>query len=675
MSWFPIGASLFASNIGSEHFIGLAGSGAANGIGVAAFELNACLILQLLGWVFLPVYLASGVCTLPEYMKKRFQSPYIQVYLSLVSLLLYIFTKISVNLYAGALFIESAFRWNIWISIIFILTVTTFISLVGGLAAVIYTDTLQCVIMLVGSTVLSCFAFARFGTVDLHALLSNFSASISPVNMSLPLGTKLIDQLVMASDRRPNYTFDQIMREDEAGPGDLTAMLNCRLPSRNAFIMLGPISDKEIPWLGFLLGQIPGSIWYWCADQMMVQRVLASRSLAHAQGSTLFAGFLKLLPLFLIVLPGMISRVLFTQEIACASPEECMQSCGQASGCSNLAYPKLVMNILPNGLRGALLSVMFAALVSDLTSIFNSASTLFTIDIYKKLRKGAKTPELMIVGRVFIVFMVLVSVLWVPVIQSMQGGRLYVYIMTVSANLSPPIAAVFLLAVLWPRTNAVAAFTALMVGFVVGIVKLVLDFVFREPFCGQVDTRPLILKNFQYMYFAMFSFLLTNATAVALTLFTSKERDEEFTYWGASEMLRMTHPDEIQVEEEKECTMLLVEDHTATVTPTRKRVLKNVLKKMCGLEKEVEEEAAANETKLKAFFDRTRFRQSPRVRRTLLSFLCFICVFTVFMYIFLSTYFPQLEYGPLAVIPALESNMQALEKLQNRNVLKLINAL
>ncbi len=465
MTWIFVGASLFASNIGSEHFIGLAGSGAASGIGVGAFELNAMIILQILGWIFLPVYISSGVATLPEYMNKRFGGNRIRVYLSCLSLILYIFTKISVNLYSGALFIELALGWNLWYSVLFILSLTGLCTIAGGLAAVIYTETLQTLIMIVGSFILMIFSFHEIGGYE--NLYVKYMQSV-PSN------------------------FNQLIQLNTT---DSLKYLQCSMPNKNSFQMLRSIDDKDMPWLGFLLGKTPSSIWYWCSDQMMVQRTLAAKSLSHAQGGTLLAGYLKILPLFMMVMPGMISRVLYTDIIACAGPEECLAACNNRNGCSNSAYPLLIMKLMPVGLKGLMVSCMLAALMSDLTSIFNSSATLFTIDIYKQIRRKASNVELMISGRLFVLFMVVVGILWIPIIKNMQGAQLYIYIQSVSAYLSPPIAAVYLLALLWKKSNEKGAFWSLMAGLLVGLIRMILDFVYIEPACGEEDTRPAFVKD------------------------------------------------------------------------------------------------------------------------------------------------------------------------------------
>ena len=504
MTWLPVGASLFASNIGSEHFIGLAGSGAASGIGVGAFELNALIIIQLLGWVFLPVYIASGVSTLPEYMHKRFGGHRIRVYLAVLSLILYIFTKVSVNMYSGALFVREALGWDIYAAVFLVLAMTALCTITGGLAAVIYTDTIQAALMIVGASGLSIFAFTQVGGYT--GLMAKYPHAYQRTNIS---------------SNHSQYSHSHYVDNH-----------TCGLPNPDAFRMLRRHDDDEYPWIGFLLGQSPASVWYWAADQMMVQRTLSAKSLSHAQGATIFAGYLKILPLFIMVMPGMISRVLYPDLVGCV--DDCEARCGNPVSCSNLAYPSLVMRLLPSGLKGAMLAVMLAALVSDLTSIFNSASTLFTIDIWARIRPTAPTREKLLVGRLWVVVMVVVSIVWVPIVQLQQGGQLYIYIQTVAADLSPPIAAVFLLAILWKRTNEQGAFWGLMVGFAAGLVRMLLEFLYAAPACGHPDLRPSILASLHYMYFATFLFWLTLTVVVIASLATPPVKAFRLiraTYW------------------------------------------------------------------------------------------------------------------------------------------------
>lgn len=258
---------------------------------------------------------------------------------------------------------------------------------------------------------------------------------------------------------------------------------------------------------------------------MMIQRALAAKSLSHAKGATVFTSYVKILPFFIIILPGMISRALFPDDVACVLPEECLRACGSQSSCYNSAYPRLVVGIMPAGLKGVMLAVMLAALMSDLTSIFNSASTLFTLDLWPRLRPRARTRELLVVGKLFVVVLVALSVAWVPIIEKVQGGQLFIYIQKVGAYLAPPIAAVYLMAVLWKRMNEKGAFWALMIGLLVGVVRMALDFSYPPPACNQDEYRPLLIR-LNFMYFAMILFWITLLTSVFVSLLS--EPSESF---------------------------------------------------------------------------------------------------------------------------------------------------
>ncbi|XP_035030827.1 sodium/myo-inositol cotransporter [Hippoglossus stenolepis] len=503
MSWIVIGASLFVSNIGSEHFIGLAGSGAASGFAVGAWEFNALLLLQLLGWVFIPVYIHSGVYTMPQYLSKRYGGHRLKVYFAFLSIMLYIFTRLSVDLYAGALFIQESLGWNLYLSIFLLISMTALLTVTGGLVAVLYTDVLQAVLMIGGALTLTIISLIKVG--GLEGVRSKYMQAVPNVTAILASG---------------NFTYYP----------------SCRIePKPNSlYILRGPL-DEDIPWPGFLLGQTPASIWYWCADQVIVQRVLAAKNIAHAKCSTLMAGFLKILPMFVIVIPGMISRILFPDEIACIGPEHCMSVCGSEAGCSNIAYPRLVMAVMPVGLRGLMMAVMIAALMSDLDSIFNSSSTIFTLDIYQTVRKKASQRELLIVGHMFVVFMVAISIAWVPVIIEMQGGQTYLYIQEVAGYLTPPIAALFLLGVFWKRCNETGAFCGGMTGFTLGTTRLILAFIYRQPRCDQPDNRPAFIIHVHYMYFAAGLFWISGLVAVVVSLCTAppdEERVRTTTVWG-----------------------------------------------------------------------------------------------------------------------------------------------
>ncbi|PNI71623.1 SLC5A9 isoform 7 [Pan troglodytes] len=509
MSWWPIGASLMSSNVGSGLFIGLAGTGAAGGLAVGGFEWNmrksrsggdrgihprshgrtgATWLLLALGWVFVPVYIAAGVVTMPQYLKKRFGGQRIQVYMSVLSLILYIFTKISTDIFSGALFIQMALGWNLYLSTGILLVVTAVYTIAGGLTAVIYTDALQTVIMVGGALVLMFLGFQDVGWYP--GLEQRYRQAIPNVTV-------------------PNTT--------------------CHLPRPDAFHMLRDPVSGDIPWPGLIFGLTVLATWCWCTDQVIVQRSLSAKSLSHAKGGSVLGGYLKILPMFFIVMPGMISRALFPDEVGCVDPDVCQRICGARVGCSNIAYPKLVMALMPVGLRGLMIAVIMAALMSSLTSIFNSSSTLFTIDVWQRFRRKATEQELMVVGRVFVVFLVVISILWIPIIQSSNSGQLFDYIQAVTSYLAPPITALFLLAIFCKRVTEPGAFWGLVFGLGVGLLRMILEFSYPAPACGEVDRRPAVLKDFHYLYFAILLCGLTAIVIVIVSLCTTPIPEEQLT--------------------------------------------------------------------------------------------------------------------------------------------------
>ncbi|XP_003364431.2 sodium/glucose cotransporter 4 [Equus caballus] len=493
MSWWPIGASLMSSNVGSGLFIGLAGTGAAGGLAVGGFEWNATWLLLALGWIFVPVYIAAGVVTMPQYLKKRFGGQRIQVYMSVLSLILYIFTKISTDIFSGAIFIQMALGWNLYLSTVILLVVTAVYTITGGLTAVIYTDALQTVIMVGGALVLMFLGFQEVGWYP--GLEQRYMQAIPNATV-------------------PNTT--------------------CHLPRPDAFHMLRDPVSGDIPWPGLIFGLTVLATWCWCTDQVIVQRSLSAKSLSHAKGGSVLGGYLKILPMFFIIMPGMISRALYPDEVGCVDPDVCQRVCGVPVGCSNIAYPKLVMGLMPVGLRGLMVAVIMAALMSSLTSVFNSSSTLFTIDVWQRFRRKATEQELMVVGRVFVVFLVIISILWIPIIQSSNSGQLFDYIQSVTSYLAPPITALFLLAIFCKRVTEPGAFWGLLFGLAVGLLRMILEFVYPAPACGEVDRRPAVLKDLHYLYFALLLCGLTAVVIVTVSLCTApipEEKLARLTWW------------------------------------------------------------------------------------------------------------------------------------------------
>ncbi|XP_016787745.1 sodium/mannose cotransporter SLC5A10 isoform X2 [Pan troglodytes] len=499
MTWWPIGASLFASSEGSGLFIGLAGSGAAGGLAVAGFEWNATYVLLALAWVFVPIYISSEIVTLPEYIQKRYGGQRIRMYLSVLSLLLSVFTKISLDLYAGALFVHICLGWNFYLSTILTLGITALYTIAGGLAAVIYTDALQTLIMVVGAVILTIKAFDQIGGYG---------------------------QLEAA------YA--------QAIPSRTIANTTCHLPRTDAMHMFRDPHTGDLPWTGMTFGLTIMATWYWCTDQVIVQRSLSARDLNHAKAGSILASYLKMLPMGLIIMPGMISRALFPDDVGCVVPSECLRACGAEVGCSNIAYPKLVMELMPIGLRGLMIAVMLAALMSSLTSIFNSSSTLFTMDIWRRLRPRSGERELLLVGRLVIVALIGVSVAWIPVLQDSNSGQLFIYMQSVTSSLAPPVTAVFVLGVFWRRANEQGAFWGLIAGLVVGATRLVLEFLNPAPPCGEPDTRPAVLGSIHYLHFAVALFALSGAVVVAGSLLTPPPQSvqiENLTWWTLAQDL------------------------------------------------------------------------------------------------------------------------------------------
>ncbi|XP_027883561.1 sodium/glucose cotransporter 4 isoform X5 [Xiphophorus couchianus] len=494
MTWWPIGASLMSSNVGSGLFIGLAGTGAAGGIAVGGFEWNAAWVLVALGWIFIPVYISAGVVTMPEYLALRFGGRRIRIYMSVLSLILYIFTKISTDMFSGALFIQVSLGWNLYLSTAILLLVTAAYTVAGGLAAVIYTDALQTLIMVGGALSLMFMAFIKVGWYE--GLVDRYMSSFPTVTVE-------------------NTT--------------------CHIPRPDAFHMFRDPVSGDLPWPGLIFGLTVLATWVWCTDQVIVQRSLSAKSLSHAKGGSVLGGYLKLLPMFFIVMPGMVSRALFPDEVGCVDPALCQRICGASIGCSNIAYPKLVVELMPIGLRGLMLAVILAALMSSLTSIFNSSSTIFTLDLYHKARPRASEMELMIVGRIFILVLMCVSLLWIPVVQTANSGQLFEYIQSVTSFLAPPITAVFIMAIFWPRANEQGAFWGLMTGLVMGLVRMILEFSYTAPSCGQPDHRPSVLTDVHYLYFALILLALTCLVILAVSLLTApipKENLHRLTWWS-----------------------------------------------------------------------------------------------------------------------------------------------
>lgn len=461
VGFFVIGASIFASNIGSEHIVGLAGSGAANGLAQAHWELHAW-ILVLLAWVFVPFYYRAGVFTMPEFLERRYNSQARWI-LSIVSLVAYVFTKVSVTVYAGALVFrtlladvfgsgETAF----WVGAIVTVLATGLYTILGGLRAVVYTEVLQTGLLLLGSVLITVFGLSALG-----------------------------------------------------GWGELRQV--ARLQGEQ-WALWRSNADVDFPWLGVMIASAITGIWYWCTDQYIVQRTLAARSLQDARRGALWGGFLKVWPVFIFLVPGMIGYSLHVKGLL-ALP---LDAGGRVQG--DMVFPVLVAELLPLGLRGLVVGGLLSALMSSLASLFNSCATLFTVDIYEKLRPGRPEGELVRVGRIATAVVVGLGLLWIPIMKEMAESKagLYDYLQNVQGFLAPPITAVFVLGLLSCRINGWGAVWALGVGFVLGMGKLTLQSMVQS---GVIEAGTVwgALGAFNGYYFAGLLFLVSVGVLVGVS--------------------------------------------------------------------------------------------------------------------------------------------------------------
>uniref|UniRef100_A0A7M4G1D5 Sodium/mannose cotransporter SLC5A10 n=1 Tax=Crocodylus porosus TaxID=8502 RepID=A0A7M4G1D5_CROPO len=414
------------------------------------------------------------------------QTDFLMLYMS-------VFCFTQTDLYSGALFVQVCLGWNLYLSTVLVLVVTALYTIAGGLVAVIYTDALQTLIMVIGAVTLAVKAFGEIG------------------------GYQNLEEAYL-----------------KAVPAKIIPNTTCHLPRADAMHLFRDPVSGDLPWTGMTFGLSVLATWYWCTDQVIVQRSLSAKNLNHAKAGSILASYLKMLPLVVIIMPGMISRVLYPDAVACVDPTECARVCGAEVGCSNIAYPKLVVELMPSGLRGLMIAVMMAALMSSLTSVFNSSSTLFTMDVWRKVRPDAGERELLLVGRLATVVLVAVSVVWIPILQSSSGGQLYIYIQSVTSALAPPVTAVFALAVFWRRANEQGAFWGLMVGLAAGLARLGLEFAHPTPRCGTSDERPSILRDIHYLHFAVLLCALTAVVVVGLSLLTDPPMESQVSpgAWG-----------------------------------------------------------------------------------------------------------------------------------------------
>ena len=471
IAWFAVGASLFASNIGSEHIVGLAGGGAINGMAQAHWELHAWIMIML-GWIFVPFYYRAKVFTMPEFLEKRFNSATRWI-LSIVSLIAYVFTKVSVTVYAGALvfrtLLPDAFGTPddaFWVGAFTTVVLTGIYTVFGGLRAVVYTEVMQTGLLLVGSILITYFGLQELG-----------------------------------------------------GWGELKAIL---AQNKEQFALWRPNSDPVFPWLGVMIASPIVGIWYWCTDQYIVQRTLAARSLRDARRGAIFGGFLKVWPVLIFLVPGMIGYALQSKGLLVIPHGRDGKMMG------DMVFPTMVAKLLPGGLRGLVVGGLLSALMSSLAALFNSCATLFTVDIYEKLKPGKSESHLVNVGRVATTVVVILGLLWIPIMKQMAEGNsgLYNYLQNVQGFLAPPITAVFLLGLFNKRINANGAFWGMVIGFVLGMFKLTVQTLTQS---GLLDPSTVLgaIGAFNGYYFAGILFLVAVTIIIAVSYATDPPPEEK----------------------------------------------------------------------------------------------------------------------------------------------------
>ncbi|HEV2209735.1 MAG TPA: sodium:solute symporter [Verrucomicrobiae bacterium] len=484
LSWWIIGASIFASNIGSEHIVGLAGSGAKDGVAMAHYELHAWCLL-VLAWVFVPFYARSLVFTMPEFLERRFstQSRYV---LSIVSLLTFIVSKIAVGIFAGGLVFSTLLpEINIhfgsinidsfWVGSVLVIALTGLYTAVGGMRAVAYNDAVQVIVLITGSALLTFIGLAQLGG---WARLREICGS-DMFNLWKPL--------------------------IPAGMQGTWAPV--KEPTRIAWYF-----NDHFPWLGMAICAPVIGLWYWCTDQYIVQRALGAPNEQVARRGSIFAAFLKLFPVYLFIVPGLICYALAKSQ---ANPGLAAEFFGPNARPDpyQVAFPLMVQHILPAGIRGIVVAGLLSALMGSLAGVFNACSTLFTVDIYQKLRPAASQHEIVRMGRIATVTMVLIAMAWIPVVKGANG--LYGYLQSVQGYLAPPIFVVFFFGVFWKRLNAKGCLWAMVIGFILGVFRMA------------VDTPPTLFKDFHYsegswlwiinnINFQYFSILITLVSAVVM---------------------------------------------------------------------------------------------------------------------------------------------------------------
>ncbi len=476
-TWIAIGASIFASNIGSEHLIGLAGAGASSGMAMAHWEIQGWMIL-ILGWVFVPFYSRSMVLTMPEFLERRYNKES-RTILSLISLVSYVLTKVAVTVYAGGLVFQQVFGikelWGIdffWIAAIGLVLITALYTIFGGMKSVLYTSVLQTPILLLGSVIILVLGLKELGGWD--QVLAYCSA---------------------ATVNDHGDTMVNLIRSN---------------------------NDPDFPWLGALIGSSIIGFWYWCTDQFIVQRVLSGKNQTEARRGTIFGAYLKLLPVFLFLIPGMIAFALHQK-----TGGEFLPLLDNGIHNADAAFPTLVAKLLPAGVKGLVVCGILAALMSSLASLFNSSAMLFTIDFYKKFKPETPEKKLVTIGQIATVVIVVLGILWIPIMRSV-GDVLYTYLQDVQSVLAPGIAAAFLMGVCWKRTSAKGGMWGLIAGFIIGLTRLGAKVYYTTAGINTGDSLfKYIFFDVNWLFFCGWMFLFCIIVVILVSLATEAPSAEK----------------------------------------------------------------------------------------------------------------------------------------------------
>jgi len=597
LGWFIVGASIFASNIGSEHLVGLAGSGATDGVAMAHYELHAWCLL-VLGWVMAPFYMRSKVFTMPEFLERRF-SPAARTVLSVISLVAYVLTKIAVGIFAGGIVFsvllpEINFMGldSFWIGSILVIVLTGFYTILGGLRAVAYTETMQTIVLVFGSILVTYYGLVELGgshaskeeiglvlliilylilTICIIKILFRTKRRLCIVSFGLlTILFGVIFRTVLLSFLH-NVESTGIL----AGWNELRNICGSEMfnlwkplvpsgmegtwaPVKEAGRMAWYFNDNY-PWLGMLFCAPIIGLWYWCTDQYIVQRALGAPNEREARRGTIAAAFFKLLPVFIFIIPGMICFALassesFGTQATKVIGETLIQDGVLVRDEAQKAFPLLVAYILPPGVRGIVVAGLLAALMSSLAGVFNASSTLFTMDFYSRLRPKSTQHQLVWIGRIATAVMVLIGLLWIPVIK---GGRgLYDYLQGVQSYLAPPIFVVFFFGVFMKRLNSKGCLAALITGFIMGLIRLAIDtpVALMKSFEYQHGSFFWVMNNIFFQYYSLVIFVVCAIVMVVVSYMsqepayekisgltfstlTDKDREKSRSSWNATDLI------------------------------------------------------------------------------------------------------------------------------------------